>query len=161
VIILPVSQSSNYIEANFIGFTGNIDSAMTLLPRLKKQLLSLKLSGMPIMDTALSIISQCTNISRLELDHSKITDKGLSYLLSLEQLLSLNLVGTKITAAGIMPLKALKKLRSIYLYQTDIEKKDWPALAKAFPHVLLDSGGYAVPLFKTDTMIVKPPKIKH
>ena len=95
------------------------------------------------------------------MDHTQVTDKGMSSLRSLSQLISLNLVGTKVTADGIMKLKGLKKLKSIYLYQTDIAKKDWPQLSKNMQGVALDSGGYSVPLFETDTMIVKPPKIKQ
>jgi len=160
VIVLPVSQSSNYLEANFITATSVGDSVIALLLPLKKQLVSVKLSGIQINDSALSILAQCRNISRLELDHTNISDKGLGYLLSLEQLQSLNLVGTKITAAGIMKLKGLKKLQSIYLYQSNVSKQDWPQLKKIFPAVQLDSGGYKVPLLTTDTQIVKPPKIK-
>ena len=161
IIILPVSQNSNYLKANFSTSAIKNDSAISLLLPLKKQLVSLKLSGLPISDSALSIIAQCNNISRLELDHTQITDNGMSKLQSMDHLLSLNLVGTKVTAQGIMKLKGMKKLKSIYLYQTGVEKKDWLQLAKTFPGILLDSGGYTVPLFAEDTMIVKPPKVKQ
>ena len=159
VIILPVAQTSNYLKANFSVSAVSGDTAISLLLPLKKQLISLKLSGLPITDAALQVIGQCNNISRLELDHTQITDSGLSKLQSMDHLLSLNLVGTKVTAEGIMKLKGLKKLRSIYLYQTNITPKDWAALHQTFKGILLDSGGYLVPLFETDTMIVKPPKI--
>jgi uncharacterized membrane protein len=160
VIVLPVSQSSNYLEANFVTATFLGDSAINLLLPLKKQLVSVKLSSMHINDSALSVLGQCRNISRLELDHTNITDKGLDFLLPLEQLQSLNLVGTKITAGGLMKLKGLKKLQSIYLYQSNVSKQDWVQLKKAFPAARLDSGGYTVPLLTTDTQIVKPPKVK-
>ena len=161
VIVLPVSQNSNYLEANFITATTRSDTIFSLLLPLKKQLLSLSMSGVHVSDTDLSVISQCKNISRLDLDHTNISDKGLGYLQSLDQLISLNLVGTNITAEGLIKLKGLKKLKSVYLYQTKVDKKDWPELVKAFPGAFIDSGGYAVPLFKTDTMIVKPPKPKQ
>jgi hypothetical protein len=160
VIVLPVSQSSNYLEANFVIATSLGDSAINLLLPLKKQLVSVKLSSMQINDSALSVLGQCRNISRLELDHTNITDKGLDFLLPLEQLQSLNLVGTKITAGGLMKLKGLKKLQSIYLYQSNVSKQDWAQLKKTFPTAQLDSGGYTVPLLTTDTQIVKPPKVK-
>ncbi|HEX4850979.1 MAG TPA: hypothetical protein VFV08_09245, partial [Puia sp.] len=78
----------------------------------------------------------------------------------LVNLYSLNLVGTRITTAGLLSLKNLKKLKSIYLFQTGVKKQDWPTLQKAFPGVAIDSGGYTVPLFPTDTEVVKPPKLK-
>ena len=98
---------------------------------------------------------------RLQLDHTKITDKGLANLRALEDLRYLNLVGTAVTEKGVMQLKDLKNLRSIYLYQTGVKKSQWKDLKKAFPKTLIDSGGYTVPFLPTDTIEVKPPKIKQ
>lgn len=156
-IVLPVSQSSNYLEVAFITAPGGNEAIALLLP-LKKQLVRLKLSYASVTDSALSVIGQCSNLIRLQLDHTDITDKGLSKLQSLNALQSLNLVGTKITIAGVMQLKGLKNLQSLYLYQTQVEKKDWEQLRKAFSKVSLDSGGYTVPFIETDTILVKPKK---
>jgi uncharacterized membrane protein/mono/diheme cytochrome c family protein len=158
VVILPVSQNSNYLKANFsIGAKTN-DSAIALLLPIKKQLVSLKLSDVPVTDSSLTVIAQCSLLSRLELDHTQVTDNGMGKLQPLDQLLSLNLVGTKVSAEGILKLKGMKKLHNIYLYQSAVAKKDWPLLTKNLPKAILDSGGYTVPLFNTDTMTVKPPK---
>lgn len=161
VIVLPVSQTSNYLKANFSIASKTSDSLISLLIPLKKQLISLKFSGVPVTDSSLSLIVQCNNISRLELDHTQVSDNGIGKLQSLDQLISLNLVGTKVTAVGVMKLKGMKKLKNVYLYQSAVDKKDWPSLYKNFPKVILDSGGYAVPLLTTDTTIVKPPKEKQ
>ena len=59
-----------------------------------------------------------------------------------------------------MKLKGMKKLHNIYLFQSAVDKKDWPMLMKNLPKVILDSGGYTVPLLQTDTTIVKMPKEK-
>jgi len=79
-------------------------------------------------------------------------------LTALQQLQSVNIVGTAVTAAGLLALKNIPGLRSIYFYRTAVKAADWAALKKAFPAATLDSGGYRVPLFETDTMLVKPPK---
>ena len=156
-LVLPISQSSNYLDIAFITDANFHDADLAALLPLQKQLLKLKLSGQYVTDSGLAMIAQCKSLIQLQLDHTKITDKGMEHLKSLEQLRVLNLVGTDVTAAGVLQLKNLKKLQSIYLYQTRIEKKDWELLKKSFPKTLLDSGGYQVPLFRTDTMIVKPP----
>ena len=96
----------------------------------------------------------------LQLDNTMITDKGLQKLSSLQQLQSLNLVGTNITANGLNALKNLKQLQSLYLYQTKINKEDWAQLQKEFPKTILDSGGYNVPLFPDDTVVLKAPVYK-
>jgi mono/diheme cytochrome c family protein len=158
VIAIPVAQNSNYLSVNFVTTTNFSDSGIHLLLPLKEQVIWLKLGNTFITDSALQIISQLKNLVRLQLEHTKITDKGLANLKSLQNLRYLNLVGTKITAEGLMQLKDLKNLQSIYLYQTSVKKSDWNELKKTFPKTLIDSGGYIVPFFATDTIEVKLPK---
>ncbi|MEP6683801.1 MAG: c-type cytochrome domain-containing protein [Parafilimonas sp.] len=160
IIVTPVAQNSNYISANFVTATNIADKDFELLLPLKKQLVWLKCGDIKITDSALSFIAQCANITFLQLDNTSITDKGLQKLASLQQLQSLNLVGTNITAEGLKALKDLKQLQSLYLYQTKINKEDWPQLQEEFPKVLLDSGGYNVPLFPDDTVVLKAPVYK-
>jgi len=157
-VVQSVAQNTNYLSANFITATDFADGQAPLLLPLKEQLIELKLAGTAIGDSSLQIISQLKNLMRLQLDHTRITDKGLADLKSLANLRYINLVGTRVTAKGVMNLKDLKNLQSIYLYQTSVKKSDWHDLKKAFPKILIDSGGYNVPLFATDTIEVKPPK---
>ena len=159
VIVQPVSINSNYLEADFINAIAPADSLTVLLPPLKKQLVRLKMSGMRLTSKNISSVSQCTNIRRLDMDHTGITDSGLVFLQPMEQLQYLNLVGNPLTFQGIAKLKALKKIRAIYLYQTQVAKPDWPLLMKTFPGVDLDSGGYTIPFNASDTVIVKAPKL--
>ena len=160
VIVLPVAQNSNYLMANFVTATAITDKDLSLLLPLKKQLVWLKCGDTKIGDSALSFIAQCTNLTFLQLDNTSVTDKGLQALSSLQQLQSLNLVGTNITANGLEALKNLKQLQSLYLYQTKINKEEWSALQKEFPKTLIDSGGYNVPLFPDDTVVLKAPVYK-
>jgi uncharacterized membrane protein len=159
VLVQPVSANSNYLEVNFINARISADSLMYLLPDIKKQLVRLKLSGLKLTNKNISFLGQCEHIRRLELDHTGITDSGLIYLKPLTELRSLNLVGNPVTMEGFMQIKSLKHLQSAYLYQTRVAKPDWKQLAKSFPGVALDSGGYSLPFIASDTVIVKPPKI--
>jgi uncharacterized membrane protein len=161
VIVIPVSQSSNYLMANFVSAASITDRDMTLLLPLKKQLVWLKLNDTNIGDSAVNIISQCPNLILLQLNNTKITDRGLSAIKKLEKLQSLSVVGTKITGQGIAQLRSLKNLQSIYLYKADVNKKDWALLKRAFPKTDLDTGGYTVPLLTTDTIEVKAPKVAN
>ena len=159
-IILPVAQNSNYLSANCVAATNLTDKDFALLLPLKKQLVWLKCGNTKISDSGLSIIAQCTNLTFLQLDNTPITDVGLQKLSSLQQLQSLNLVGTNITEKGLEALKNLRQLQSIYVYQTKINKEDWLQLQKDFPKVLIVSGGYNVPLFPDDTIVLKAPAYK-
>jgi len=157
-VVIPVALNSNYLMVSFVTMAAATDTEMQLLLPLKKQLVWLKANDTKITDAAMAVVSQCINLTRLELGNTGITDKGLAGLASLQQLQSINLGGTKVTAAGVMQLKDLKQLQSVYFYRTGINSNDWASLKKAFPATRLDSGGYQVPLFETDTMLVKPPK---
>jgi uncharacterized membrane protein len=160
-VVLPVAQNSNYLMVNFVT-AGNISNKdLELLLPIKQQLAWLKLAGMPVTDSALATIGKCTNLTRLQLDHTQITDAGIPALGSLNNLLYLNLVATKVSAAGIEKLGGLKKLRSLYIYQTGITAPDYARLKKLFPKTVIDTGGYVVPLLETDTMVkryVPPPE---
>ena len=146
--------------ANFVTATNITDKDFALLLPLKKQLVWLKCGDTKITDSALSIIAQCANLTFLQLDNTLITDKGLQKLSSLQQLQSINLVGTNITTKGLKALKNLKQLQAIYVYETRINKEDFTELHKDFPKVMIDSGGYSVPLFPDDTVVLKAPAYK-
>ena len=158
VMVIPVSQNSNYLMANFVSAVNFVDRDMALLLPLKKQIAWLKLSDANVGDSALNIIGQCTNLTLLQLNNTNITDRGLTAIKKLDKLQSLSVVGTKISGQGVMQLQSLKNLQSIYLYKTGVNKKDWTLLKKAFPKTVLDTGGYTVPILAGDTTEVKPPK---
>jgi len=160
VIVLPVAQNSNYLSANFVTAINVSHNDFKLLLPLKKQLVWLKCGDTKIGDSALSFIAQCTNLTFLQLDNTLITDKGLQQLKPLQQLQSINLVGTNITAEGLKALKNLKQLQSIYVYKTKIKEYEFLDLQKDFPKVMIDSGGYNVPLFPDDTVVLKAPVYK-
>jgi uncharacterized membrane protein len=157
-IIIPVAQNSNYLMANFVSAINITDADIKLLVPVKKQLAWLKLNDIGIGDSALSVISQFTNLTLLQLNNTQVTDKGVGLIKNLDKLQSISLAGTKVTAKGVMQLQSIKGLQSIYLYQTGVNKNDWAALQKAFPKTEIDSGGYVVPLLSSDTTIVKAPK---
>ncbi|MEP6951718.1 MAG: c-type cytochrome domain-containing protein [Ginsengibacter sp.] len=157
-IIIPVSQNSNYLMANFVSAMHITDKDIALLLAVKKQLVWLKLNNTGISDSAFSVIKECKNLIELQLNNTKITDKGLVLLKNLDKLQSISLVGTRVTSQGVLQLQKLKSLQSIYLYQTGVNKNDWAMLKKAFPKTRIDTGGYVVPLLVTDTTLVKAPK---
>jgi hypothetical protein len=158
VVVLPVAQNSNYLEANFVTDSLINSEELQLLSSLKNQLIWLKLGFTNISDTNMAAIATLTNLTSLNLQYTHISDKGLQAIQSLHSLQYLNLVGTKVTLQGILQLRGLKSLRSLYLFQTNINKGDWSVLRETFPKTQIDSGGYLVTLLPTDTIIVKAKK---
>jgi len=158
LIVVPVTQNSNYISVSFVTVSSGVDTLLKLLEPIQQQLVWLNLGNSNVTDTGMRIIGRLTNITRLHLNNTAITDSGLAQLKADTNLHYINLVHTSVTASGIAALKNLKNLRSIYLYQSAVDRTEWPALKKLFPKTLLDSGGYTVPTLVTDTTEVKLPK---
>jgi hypothetical protein len=138
--------------AHFTNASDVTDKDLSLLLPLKSQLVWLKLGNTKISDSALKTISQCINLHALWLNHTAVTDKGLPALQPLKSLQTLNLVGTQVTANGLLTLRALQQLKTLYLYQTGVNQAGWGSLKQAFPHTLIDTGGYAVPTLASDTV---------
>ncbi|MEP7145302.1 MAG: c-type cytochrome domain-containing protein, partial [Ferruginibacter sp.] len=158
IIILPVAQNSNYLTANFVTDSIVDEHDLKLLQQLKKQLVWLKLDNTNIQDNSILTLAQLTTLTRLSLSNTLLTDKGLHQLAALKNLQYLNLAGTKVTAAGLAQLKPLTQLKNLYLYGTNMRTNDYPNLKKIFPSAMIDSGGYQVPLFMSDTTKVKAEK---
>ncbi len=158
VVVVPVAINSNYLSVSFVSFSAASDKDVQLLLPIKKQLVWLKLGDTKITDASTNVLAQCSNLTKLQLDSTAITDKGLANLSALAQLQSLNLVGTKITATGLTSLKDLKALQSVYVYKSAVKGSELISIKKYFPKVHIDTGGYIVPLFESDTSLVKPPK---
>jgi len=158
LVVLPIAQNSNWLKVNFVADTLINNEDLEWLLALQKQLIWLKLGHTNLNDTNMAVIAHLKNLTWLSLEFTKITDKGLEAIQSMQNLQYLNLVGTRVTANGVLKLKNLKFLRSLYLFQTNINKIEWTELQKAFPKTIIDSGGYSVPLLKTDTIVVKVKK---
>jgi predicted nuclease of predicted toxin-antitoxin system len=158
ILILPVASNTNYLMANFVTDSIVAKSDLQLLLQLKPQLIWLKLHNTNTADEALAAVAQLTNLTRLDLSNTLITDKGLQALAAITNLQYLNLVGTKVTGMGVTSLKGLNKLQTLYLYKSGFLVKDWNLLKTAFPKIIIDTGGYQVPILTGDTSLVKAPK---
>lgn len=155
IIVIPVAQNINYLQLSFVTDSVVTADELQLVAKLKKQVVWLKINNTNITDSLLAFIGQLTNLTRLDVSHTRITDKGLQHLQTLANLQYLNLVGTGVTANGIMQLKGLKNMRSLFVYQTAVSKQAYTQLKTAMPKTAIDTGGYAVPTFTSDTTEVK------
>lgn len=155
VVVMPVAQNSNYLMANFVMAPEAGDQEAELLAAIKDQLVWLKIGDTKITDAALSVISSCNNLIQLQLNDTEVTDKGVEHLKNLQSLQSINLVGTKVTANGVKALSKIENLQSIYLYRSAVDKNDIEALAQLFATTKLDTGGYVLAAFPSDTILVK------
>lgn len=158
ISILPVSQNTNYLQANFAA-TATIDKvSLQLLVELKKQLIYLKLRETELNDEGVKYVSQLFNLIKLDLSGTQISDTGLPILQSLTKLQYINLTHTKITAKSLAKLKNLSQLHSIFLFETGVNKTEENQIKNYFPGAQIDFGGYIVPVLASDTTEVRYKK---
>jgi len=156
-LVLPIAAGSSYLTVSFPNDTIGRDALAALL-LIREQLVELKCSDLPVGDEIIDLSAASPHLVRLWLDHTKITGKTLGKLDTLQELKYLNLTGDSVNEAAVSALSKAKKLKELFLYQTSVPRSAWPALQKAFPHTMLDSGGYKLPKLTTDTAVVRPPK---
>ncbi len=160
IVVVPVVSGSNYVRANLIGVENVSAQTFQLLSKISDQLLQLTASFTAVKDEHLLALSNCKQLKQLELNGTTITNKGLASLAALENLESLSITQTKVTADGIGNVSALKKLKKVYLYGTSFTNAAVAGLKQKMPGLLIDTGGYKLPVLATDTTEAKAPEVK-
>ncbi len=160
IVVVPVVSGSNYVRANLIGVENLSAQTFQLLAKISNQLLQLNASFTTVKDEHLLVLSNCKQLKQLELNGTAITNKGLAHLTALANLESLSITQTKVTADGIGNVSALKKLKKVYLYGTGFTNAAVAALKLKMPGLLIDTGGYKLPILATDTTEAKAPEVK-
>lgn len=154
VSVVPISRNSNFLGVDFISALSVDDALIRQLEPLKDQLVSVKMDGVKLSDSAISVLAACKQLRKLQLNNTGITDAQVQKLATLVNLRSLNLVGTPVTANGLGFLSKLPQLQRVYLYKSGVSGAAWPDLQRQLKGVTLDSGNYAVPTLHSDTTIV-------
>jgi mono/diheme cytochrome c family protein len=155
VLIMPVAQESHYLMANFINARTAVDSTLSLLLPLRKQLLWLNLERAAITDSGMTIVAKLEELRVLSLKDIKIGDTGVERLNALPNLNSLNLVGTAVTNTALKALEKAPKLERMFLFQTTVSAAAIGELIKARAGLHIDTGGYRLPAAATDTLVYK------
>ena len=158
-LVLPIATGSNYLTVSFPYDTLGRD-ALAALSLVREQLVELRCSDVPVGDSVLGVAAGCPHLVRLWLDHTSITARGVGQLSRLRELRYLNLTGTPVDEGAVKQLAGMPKLKRVYLYQTSVGRAAWARLQAAFPHTVLDSGGYRMPVLTSDTAVVRAPAAK-
>jgi uncharacterized membrane protein len=151
VVVLPVGRDSHYLSVNFINVNVSDDSLMMLLSSIDKQLVWLKTGMYPVREEDLKRIGQLQALTRLQIGNLKDSQNGLQHLGKLKKLQYLNLTGAEITKETVSAVKDLASLKNLYLFHCRISPLEYSDLRKFLPNVKIDTGGYRVPTFASDT----------
>lgn len=152
--VLEVAAGSPFLSVSAVNFPQFSDSSAVVLERLAGQIVWLKLSGAAqVGDSTCLILSKLTQLSRLHLDGTQVGDAGIFHLKNLKNLRLLNLNGTAATARGVAVLSDLPRLERLFLFKTPAAA-DFQLLKNSFPKASIDTGGYFVPTFDSDTTLL-------
>ncbi|MCU7552200.1 chitobiase/beta-hexosaminidase C-terminal domain-containing protein [Chitinophagaceae bacterium LB-8] len=127
------------------------------LEKIKKQVVSLDLSKMPVKDEDLKIISGFENLRKLNLNFTGITGAVLPAFKNLKFLKSLSLSGTKVNAEQLKQLKDFPKLKTVFTWNIPVTSAEMEKLKLELKNIHFETG------FKGDTVVMKlmPPLVQN
>jgi uncharacterized membrane protein len=154
VVVLPISENSNYLHANFTNVRSLNKDVLQLLRPLNDQIVSLRFSYCNFEENDLDFINNLPNLTWLYLDHTNISDTSFQSLKTVPNLKYLNVVFTQVTE---MPFDSttFPGLVQIFVFQTNIKTEDVSKLRQQLPSVKVDTGGVELPKIASDTIIYR------
>ena len=142
IILTNIAEGSNFVMANFVNVLPFNKTSLLALKNINAQLVTLKLTNLPINDNDIKIVADLKNIKKLNVENTLITDNGLDYIKQLSQLEQLNLYGTNISDEGLMQLASLKNLSVLYLWKTKVTLNGIEQFKKINPKVAIEIGDF-------------------
>ncbi len=156
-VIYPLAQESPALGVNIYNKKTYQPKVLEELSGIKKQVVSLDLSKMPVKDTELKTISQFENLRILNLNFTDVTGSGLKQLASLKYLRTLSLAGTRLDPNAIKQIAAIKSLTKVALWDTGLPDAEIADLQKSNKKIDFIKG------FKDDGKPIKlnDPQVKN
>ncbi|SDM29335.1 Uncharacterized membrane protein [Daejeonella rubra] len=139
-LVAPVSQGSPALAVSFFSKSGFDSKSLDELTAIKDQIISLRLSRMPVKDADLSKISKFKSLQNLDLNFTDITGSGLKELSGLKFLKSLSLSGTQVNLKQVQPVIALKSLEELTIWNTSFSAKDIQELKRLNKNLKIITG---------------------
>jgi hypothetical protein len=91
---------------------------------VREQLVELNAAGMPLTDDDCRVISEFTNLERLNINFSSVTSECLQSLSALKQLRSLSVAGTALNDDALVQLKDFAALEEVFIWNTNVKSPD-------------------------------------
>jgi len=156
-VIYPIAQESPALGVNVYNKSSYKPKALEELSEIKKQVVSLDLSKMPVKDAELKTIAQFENLRTLNLNFTDITGGTLKELTSLKHLKTLSLAGTRLDPQAVKQINVLKSLTKVALWDTGLPDTEIAKLQKSNKNIDFIQG------FKNDGKPIKlnNPQVKN
>ncbi len=119
-LVKPVAAGSGWLEVSAVNMTTSVAEQLQQMASVATAVYSLNLSGHPLKEADLSIISQLVNLRRLDARNTSVSDKIVETIAGLDKLEYLNLVGTALTDEGLKRLMPMIALKKVYCWNTGV-----------------------------------------
>lgn len=153
-VIAPIATGDNHLRASGFNLEIPVDSAVSLLTKIKSQLIELKLGKTGMNDTVMIRLGEFDQLEKLWLENNNITDSGIKSLTNLKKLEFLNLSATGISLNGLKQLMGNQNLVAIYASGTKINQSDLVSLRTANSKTKIQLTD-TLPFYPSDTMLFR------
>jgi uncharacterized membrane protein len=154
IIVTNVGYQSNFLSVSLANLNSITPTDLETLLSVKDNILWLKAGYTPLGNEISVFASKCPNLQILHLNNTNISDQGTVPLASHKALQLINLSHTQVTSTGVASLKTILTLKSLFIFNSKVNSNEMSNLQKMFPNTKIDTGGYQVPIFETDTVLL-------
>lgn len=138
--VSPIAQGSPALSVAFFIEQAFQPSFLEELTPVRKQVVAINLSNMPIGDAALQHLGQFPNLEKIVLNGTKIRGSALAALRNHKKLRDIALSNTAIQKEDLLALADLPELQTIYAWETQLSKNEVEALNAQLPGVHIELG---------------------
>jgi uncharacterized membrane protein len=156
--VFQISLNEPALQADFYLSSLFQKKHLEELGQVRKQLVAIDLSKMPVDDADIKTIAQFTNLERLILNNTHVSGETLDELAKLEHLESLSLSGTQVNVQSLRKLSKNNNLKEVYLWNTGIGPAEVKRLQEEIGSIRWEAG--YVP-DETERLRLSPPFLKN
>ncbi len=138
--IRRLAENSNALSVLIFPHPNHELPRLSKLKPIKKNIIELDLSHLPLSDEEVNFISGCESLEWLEIDYSTINEIQFNKLGNLKKLKTLKAQGCSLTDNSLQTLMALKELEKLFIWGTDISEKAIEQLISSNPGININSG---------------------
>jgi uncharacterized membrane protein len=155
-VISPLAKNSPALAVVVYNKTAFKPEVLKELEPIRKQIVSLNLSGMPVRDQELKQIAEFKNLRKLILNFTAIKGEGLKYLKDLDHLHALSLSGTAVNYKLVNDYASQSDIKHLTLWETQLSPAEIKQLQKQYPKITIVSGFNGTGQFSAK---LNPPKL--